>query len=200
MEQARRATQTTERDRQILSKPPRIDPIENWTDEMRKLVKFLPGYENSKPVTYGIFLNHMDFFAEYQDLMSFFLLRGSLPPRDRELATLRVGWRRQVPFIWGEHVRIGKEIGLNSIEIERVSVGPDALEWNEHERALLTAVDELIDDSFVTDQTWNTLTKSYDAKRLIELVALVGQYQLLGNLQNSLRIPLFEANPGLTAR
>ena len=97
-------------------------------------------------------------------------------------------------------MRIGKEIGLNSIEIERVSVGPDALEWNEHERALLTAVDELIDDSFITDQTWNTLTKSYDAKRLIELVALVGQYQLLGNLQNSLRIPLFEANPGLTAR
>jgi alkylhydroperoxidase family enzyme len=183
----------------IVGKPMRIQPLEDWTEEMRKLVSMPPGYEHHRPTMYGILLNHFDLTRVYKDMMTFFLLRGSLPLRDRELAILRTGWLRQVPFIWGEHVRIGKEVGLTAEEIERVREGSVAAGWTEHERAILKATEELVENAMVSDATWATLARTLEPKLLLELVAMVGQYQALGLIQNSLRIPLFEGNPGLTA-
>jgi 4-carboxymuconolactone decarboxylase len=44
------------------------------------------------------------------------------------------------------------------------------------------------------------LKRSLDARRLIELPILVGQYQGLAYLQNALRLRLIAGNPGLSAR
>jgi hypothetical protein len=51
----------------------------------------------------------------------------------------------------------------------------------------------------ISDATWATLAETYDAARLIEVLSLIGQYQALGYIQNSLRIPLWEGNDGLAA-
>lgn len=48
------------------------------------------------------------------------LFNGRIPPRERELAVLRVSWLAGAPFEWGEHVEIGKRCGLSPPEIERV--------------------------------------------------------------------------------
>jgi alkylhydroperoxidase family enzyme len=187
-------------EKRILGQPPRIAPLTEWTEEMRALVAPPPGYENTPPVMYGILLHNVPFFRAYKDIMTYFLVHGALPVRDRELATLRVGWLCRVPFIWGEHVKHGKRIGLTAEEIERVTQGSQAPRWNEHDRAILRAVEELLEESMISDATWTTLSKTLDAKLLVELTALVGQYQALGYLQNALRIPLFAGNPGLAAR
>jgi hypothetical protein len=188
------------RDADITGKPMRIQPVEEWTDEMRALVDMPPGYEHAKPTMYGILLNNVGFTRAYKDIMTYFLVRGSLPLRDRELAILRVGWVRQIPFVWGEHVRISKETGLTSEEIERVTQGSTAAGWSEHDAAVIRAAEEIMDNAMISDATWAILAKTLSPGLLLELVACVGQYQALGYIQNSLRIPLFEGNPGLTAR
>ena len=74
-----------------------------------------------------------------------------------------------------------------------IARGPDAPEWNEFEAALLRAVDELHDESCVSDETWATLVDGYDEKQLIELPMLVGQYHLVAFTMNTLRL---EHEPG----
>src|SRR5690242_965042 len=79
------------------------------------------------------------------------LLAGKLPPREREIAILRVGWLCRAEYEWGQHVLIARRVGLSDAEIEHIKAGPDADGWSPLEAAIVRATDELHDDSCVTD-------------------------------------------------
>ena len=145
-------------------------------------------------------VHHSDLFNRHTDLGFQLLARGVLPPRDRELAILRIGWLCQAPYEWGEHVMVAKKEGITSAEIERVTIGSAAPEWTTHERAVVRAAEELHADAMISDATWATLAETYDDAQLIELPIVIGQYQGVAYYQNSLRLRLHDGNPGLTAR
>jgi len=145
-------------------------------------------------------LRHAELFAVHTDVGLHLLARGALSLRDRELAVLRIAWLCQAPYEWGEHVMVGKRFGLTSDDIARVTDGPDAGGLDEHESAILRAVDELHGDAMISDATWGTLAKRLDERQLIELPIIVGQYQTVTYYQNSLRLRLHTGNLGLKAR
>ena len=145
-------------------------------------------------------LRHADLFAVHTEVGLQLLARGALSLRDRELAILRIAWLCQAPYEWGEHVLVGKRFGLTSDDIARVIHGPDPEGLDEHENAILRAVDELHGDAMISDATWVTLAKRLDERQLIELPIIVGQYQTVAYYQNSLRLRLHTGNAGLKAR
>ena len=145
-------------------------------------------------------LRHPDLYQSIADLSIQLLGRGSLSARERELVVLRVAWLWQAPYEWGEHVKLAKAAGVSSEEIERVIEGASAPTWNEHEAALLRAVDELKREAMISDETWATLAKRLDEKQLFELPVLVGQFTNVAFFQNALRLRLEAHNPGLHAR
>jgi alkylhydroperoxidase family enzyme len=145
-------------------------------------------------------LRHPDLFVKQTDIGIQLLGEGTLPARDRELAILRVGWLCKAPYEWGEHVHIAKKAGVTSEEIERITHGSAAAGWDEHERAILQATEELLENAIICDETWNILAKRFDDKQLIELPILIGQYQTVAYYQNSLRLRLHEGNLGLKSR
>lgn len=145
-------------------------------------------------------LRHPDLFARQVDIGIQLLAQGSLEPRDRELCILRIGWLCQAPYQWGEHVIIARKNGLDQNDIERIIVGADAPGWNDRERALLRATEELHQGAMITDATWEILARYLNAQQLIELPVVVGQYQTVAYYQNSLRLRLHDGNLGLRAR
>lgn len=120
------------------------------------------------------------------------LLAGKIPKRDREIMILRSAWRCRCEYEWGQHCRVAREAGMTEEEIRGTAVGPSAPCWTPFEAALLSAVDELHDDSALTDETWSVLAGLYDEKQLIELPMLIGQYHLVAFTMNALR---FEHEP-----
>jgi 4-carboxymuconolactone decarboxylase len=126
--------------------------------------------------------------------------RGTLSPRDRELAILRTGWLLGAPYEWGEHVTLGKRHGLTPEEVERVKVGSEAPEWNDHDRAICTAVEELRANAMITDETWAALARTWNDTQMMEFTVLIGQYTATAYQQNALRIRLPETNLGLRAK
>jgi alkylhydroperoxidase family enzyme len=145
-------------------------------------------------------LHHAELFALHTDVGLQLLARGALSFRDRESAVLRIAWLCQAPYEWGEHVMVSKRFGLTSDDIARVIEGPDATGLDEHDSAILRAVDELHGDAMISDATWRTLAKRLDERQLIELPIIVGQYQTVAYYQNSLRLRLHTGNLGLKAR
>lgn len=128
------------------------------------------------------------------------LVRGVLPARDRELAILRIAWLCQAPYEFGEHVLIAAKVGVSGADVDRIRTGSIAPGWSPRERAVLRAVEELRDTATIDDGTWAALASHYDARQLIELPILVGQYQAVACYQNALRLRLHEGNDGLSAR
>ena len=172
------------------------------SDDMREVVAPPKGYgtPGDTPEVFRVMLRNPELLKVYHPMGGYFIVEGKMPPRDRELVILRVGWLSQAPYEWGEHVAIGKRVGLSDAEIERVTAGADAPGWGEHDSALLRAVDELVTTAMISDATWAVLERSLDAAQLIELPVVVGTYQATAYLQNSLRLTLRPSNPGLAAR
>jgi len=125
------------------------------------------------------------------------LLSGKLPARDRELLILRTAWHCQSEYEWGQHVLMAQSVGITDDEIARVVRGPSAPGWDGFERVLLTAADELHQDSCITDATWAALVERYDERQLIELPMLVGHYHMVAFTLNSLGVQREEGVPAL---
>lgn len=128
------------------------------------------------------------------------VLHGKLPARERELAILRCGWLCRAPFEWGEHVKFGKACGVTDDEVERITRGSADPEWNDHDRAVIAAVEQLLGDQSVADETWKVLARGWTDEQLMELPVLIGHYFLTALLHNALRIGLLEGNRGLVER
>ncbi|WP_280271842.1 carboxymuconolactone decarboxylase family protein [Nocardia wallacei] len=113
---------------------------------------------------------------------------GRLPRYETELAILRVAHLRRCEYETDHHIRLGKRAGITPEILDRLRTGPEAPGWSPKERALLTAVDQLVETRDLDDASWSDLTTHYDERRLIEIVLLVNQYEGLASTIGTLRI------------
>lgn len=113
---------------------------------------------------------------------------GALSRYESELVIIRVAHLRDCGYEMDHHVRLGKRAGVTKEILERVLVGPTAEGVSDRDRALLTAVDELVATKDLGDETWAALAAHYDERRLIEFCLLVAQYDGLATTIGTLRI------------
>jgi AhpD family alkylhydroperoxidase len=114
--------------------------------------------------------------------------RGRLPRRVTELVILRVAHLRDCAYEWEHHVRLGRRAGVTQDDLRRITEGPGAEGWSAREQAILMAVDQLHSGGDVDDETWERLRSHLDERELIELVFLVGHYEMLATAIGTLRI------------
>jgi alkylhydroperoxidase family enzyme len=124
------------------------------------------------------------------------LVKSTLPPRERELAILRVGWKCRAEYEWGQHVVIARASGLGDDEIRRIATGPDAPGWSALDAAILRGVDELIDDHCLSDATWSALAAHWSTEQRVDFVFAVGQYTLVSMALNSFGVQRDAGVPG----
>lgn len=169
---------------------PRIEPLpeSKWDPELREV--FARSSENVP--ARGRVLNIFRTLAHHPKLLkrwtvfgNHVLFKSTLPPRERELVILRIGWLCRSEYEWGQHVRIGREAGLTEEEICRIPIGPDAPGWSAFDADLLRATDELHHDSRVSDPTWNRIATRYNRQQMLDLLFAVGQYNLVSMVLNS---------------
>lgn len=172
---------------------PRVAPLTD--DELDDEFKNIMG---DKPLNiFRTLGHHPQLLKRWLVFGNHVLAKSTLPPRERELAILRVGYLCRSGYEWGQHVVIGKNVGLDDADIERVAAGPDAAGWSAAEAALLRATDELHADSFVSDATWSELTAHFSTQQLMDLVFAVGQYHLVSMALNTFGVQLDEGIEGL---
>ncbi len=176
---------------------PRLEPLaeEDWDNETRELLSRL----KMDGRVFNIFRTlaaHPKLLKQWLVFGNYILYKSTLPPRERELVILRIGWLCQAEYEWGQHVVIGKRAGLTDDEINRIKEGSDAAGWNEFDAVLLRAVDELHAHAFISDAVWNALSASYNKQQLVDLVFTVGQYNLVSMALNTLGVQLDEGIVG----
>jgi 4-carboxymuconolactone decarboxylase len=138
-------------------------------------------------------VRHPELFRTWTAMLDV-LLNGTLPARDREALILRTGWNCRSEYEWGQHVVVGRRVGLTDQEIERVRAGPSAPDWDDTTATLLRAADELHADATLSEATWTALSDRYDEQQLIEIVMVVGHYHMVAMLLKSLQV---ERDPGI---
>ena len=170
---------------------PRITPLSEEEMGPEAAAIMAPIVEAGRP--WNIFrtlVRHPDLARRWMVFANHVLFKSTLPPRERELAILRVGWLCGSEYEWSQHCVIGREAGLSDAEIERVKQGGSADGWTELESLVLGATDELHDDKMVSDATWAALAAHWSEQQLMDLVFAVGQYTLVSMALKTLGVPL----------
>ena len=193
---------------EIAGKPQRVGMLsfDDLSEEQLDMINRLragagagPATADNIPEFFLVAVKHPALFR-YQVEGGTTFYNGTIPKRERELAVLRLAWLSGAPYEWGEHVDIGKRYGVTAEEIERVTQGSSAAGWSEHDAAVLRGVEELLENKILTDDTWDTLAKSWSEQQLMEFPMLIGAYLTTAFQQNSLRLRLAPDNPGLSHR
>jgi 4-carboxymuconolactone decarboxylase len=180
-----------------LSKP-RIAPLpeSELTEEQRNIVAPMKQ-------RYGIVFNvlktlmrNMNLLNSWNGFAAHIMTNSTLDARLREMLIMRVGWLTQSDYEWGQHVLMSAPAGLTHADHLRIKEGPGAAGWNELEKTLLQAADELIADAFIQDATWNVLTRHLNTQQIMDAVFTVGQYNMLAMALNSMGVQREEGVPG----
>jgi 4-carboxymuconolactone decarboxylase len=169
-------------------KSPRLAPLgeQNRTDAQIKMLASRANYN-----IYKTLAHHPDLYARWSPLGQFLLNGSSLPPREREIVMLRMGWLCQSEYEWSQHARIAKSsAGMTDAEVHRIAEGPSAAGWSAFERTLLQMVDELRYDAMISDTTWKALRTKYSDQQIMESLFTAAQYQLVSMALNTLGVQL----------
>jgi alkylhydroperoxidase family enzyme len=186
---------------------PRLAPLppKEWPDEMREALAALrppeprhplPGRRPDRPKglnVLGTLAHHPALTRAYHTFNGHVQFATTLSARQRELLVLRVAVVRGAAYEWAQHVLLAGDAGLDGDEIARIAEGPEGPEaagWSPLDRALLAAVDELLDDARVADGTWRVLAGELDERQLMDLVFTVGAYDVLAMALRSFGVEL----------
>lgn len=160
-------------------------PAGEWDDAVHAALRLMPE-ERRNPVAAGnaiaTFVNHPDLTRAYLTFSFYLLTRSTLAPRLRELAVLRIAHLTSCAYEWDEHVAIGKDAGLSDADIAALRRGEAAEEFD---RTVLTAVDELVENTRITDETWAALGERMDKRQLMDFVFTTGGYHMLAMALNT---------------
>ena len=191
---------------------PRIAPVDLATidDAQREALAGLAGATRDVTKSEGAVLNIFRTLVRAPKALTAFLAwggyvlsrRNSLPERDRELVILRTGYNCGSGYEFTQHTRIGLESGLTGAEIAAIIAGPDDASWNDQDRAMLRAADDLARDFHVSDASWAALA-FLSEKQKMDLVMTVGQYTQVSMMLNSFGVQLDpgqELDPALDRR
>lgn len=116
--------------------------------------------------------------------------RGRLLREYTEVAILRTAYLRGCEYELQHHRGIAKRAGLDDEQQAAIFAGGGDSRLSYYQRALVTAVDELVRTRTWSHETHAWLANFLSRPQLIELCALIGQYDMLATTVAALRIPL----------
>lgn len=127
---------------------------------------------------------------------AYLLNKGTLAPRDRELAILRTCARCGCEYEWGVHSRFfAAAVGLDDAAVAATvaastSAAVPLESLAEEDAALLALVDDLHDRGTVSDAAWARCGGRFSDEQRLELLVLVGFYHLISYVANGARVAL----------
>jgi 4-carboxymuconolactone decarboxylase len=177
---------------------PRIGnlPREEWTDAARAVFAFWgepnAWEEGSKTNMSMVMANHPDLAMAYNTFGKHLLLGSTIKVRPRELIVLRTAWLQKCEYEWHYHVGYALTAGLTMEEIGAIRDGWQSPVWEgkDEDRAVLRAVDELVENQRIGDEAWDALGRHFDKRQTMDLVFTIGNYVMLGWAVATFGIPL----------
>ena len=139
-----------------------------------------------------VLVRHPALYRAFVPYIAQVIAGATLPPRDREVLVLRTLALGKDVYEAHHHVQIAHKAGLSDADIAAVRTGDASLsEWD---RLLVRAAGELVASQQLSDATWAALGDRYSQAQQMEVVFLVGCYNVMAMLTNSFGIAL-ESDP-----
>jgi len=124
------------------------------------------------------------------------IFHNTVASRTRELVILRIGWRTASEYVFCQHVRYSRELGIPDEDILGVRDPEHSRAYSDTDRCVIALADELHESARVSPATWSALEKVLTHQELVELVLTAGFWRAIAGFNNAAKIQLEDGVPG----
>ena len=112
-----------------------------------------------------------------------------LDPKLRELGQTRAGWARGSQFVFSQHCKSCREVGLSEEQIASIPAWSTATVFSPVERAVLAYTDALVHDGGrVADELFAELHRHLSDEEILELTYITTMYEMHATMSRALRV------------
>lgn len=172
----------------------RFKPLtyEEMTPEQRKMTdNILGGERGSMHGPYNVMLRSPEMGDLAQKFGANIRFYSSLSKKLNELAILMTARAWKSPFVWYIHRKFAIAAGLNAHTIDSLATGQRP-EMDRDEAIVFEFCDELLNTRRVSDATFQKTNERFGERGVVDLIGVMGYYQLVSMLLNVDRYPLPE--------
>lgn len=171
----------------------RFKPLtyEEMTREQRLMIEhLLQGERASTGGPFNVFLRSPELGDIAQQLGARVRFHSSLSDRLKEMAILMIARDWTAQYEWYAHKRLALQAGLKPDLVDAIAAGKRPAAMAPDESALYTFVTELLDTRQVDDPTFRAAVAAFGERGVVDLIGLMGYYQLVSMALNVDRYPL----------
>jgi len=141
-----------------------------------------------------------DLFDHIVDGFAFYRSRNrKLSPVLRELAQTRIGYARGSRFVYSQHVKACREVGLSEEQIEALRGWSVATCFSPVERAVLAYTDCLVlEGGRVPDAVFDALRADLSDEEILELTYIACTYDMHATISRALRLEFDDVDDPIT--
>ncbi len=115
--------------------------------------------------------------------------KRKLDPKLRELGQTRAGWTRGSQFVFSQHCKSCRAVGLTEEQIEAIPSWQTADCFSSVERAVLAWTDGLVyDGGRIADGVFEALRAHLDDEEILELTYITCMYEMHATMSRALRV------------
>ncbi len=122
-----------------------------------------------------------------------------LDPRLRELGQTRAGWARGSRFVFSQHCKAAREVGLREEQIQALPAWSSASCFSPEERAVLAYTDALVlEGGRVPEALFERLRQALSDEEILELTYIVCLYEMHATMSRALRLEFDDVDERVT--
>jgi 4-carboxymuconolactone decarboxylase len=160
------------------------------TPEQRKMTdNILGGERGSMHGPYNVMLRSPEMGDLAQRFGAHIRFYSSLSKKLNELAILMTARAWKSPFVWYIHRKFGIAAGLNAHMIDSLATGQRPV-MDPDEAIVFEFCEELLNTRRVSDATFQKTKERFGERGIVDLIGVMGYYQLVSMLLNVDRYPL----------
>jgi 4-carboxymuconolactone decarboxylase len=125
-----------------------------------------------------------------QKLGEYARFRPSVPAKLRELAIIVTARHWTAQFEWNAHRQAAAQAGLSESIIQSIATRKRPSGMQPDEEAVYNFANELLETSQVSDATFKAAVDKFGEKGVVDIIGVMGYYQMVSMLLNVDRYPL----------
>jgi alkylhydroperoxidase family enzyme len=106
----------------------------------------------------------------------------------RELAILRTAIVGESIFEYSQHLKLARTLGISQDKLDAIKGWATSDKFDETERAVMAAADELIGRNLVEDATFADLKRHFGDDQIVELFYVIATYRMHGMMVRALHL------------
>ncbi|MFD8276072.1 MULTISPECIES: carboxymuconolactone decarboxylase family protein [Streptomyces] len=139
---------------------------------------------------FRVWLHSAEMCERAESLGAFARFDCSLPKHLRELTLLMAARNWDAQYSWNAHVYQAIEAGIPESAVKAIAEKREAVFEDEADQAFYQFCREILEEHFVTDETFAAAQQHFGNKGLVDTIGALGNFTMLGMCLNTFQVDL----------